>query len=58
MYKILSNNGDTAHDIKEYACDTIDDLQLLPKHVWGSTAFVISTSEVYMQNSQGEWVKI
>ena len=58
MYRITSNSGNTSYGIKEFICDNIDDLQLLPKDVWGSSAFIISTSEIYMQNSKGEWVKL
>lgn len=59
MVKITKSNGDTAHNILELVCDTPDDMALIPPHVgWGSTCIVISTSEVYMKNSNGEWVKL
>jgi len=46
----------------EYAVDTPADIASLPtdkKEVKsGSVAIVISTSDVYMLNTQGEWVMI
>lgn len=59
MYNIMSNNGNIAHDIKEYCCDTLEDLKTLPtSSAMGSVCLVISTAEVYMLNSQKEWVKL
>lgn len=59
MYKMTSQNGDVVYDVKEYVCDTPDDIVNLPRNCgMGSTCIVISTSEVYMMNSKGEWVKI
>lgn len=58
-YRISRANGDTAHDIYEYVVDTPDDISHLPRSAgWGSTCVVISTSEVYMKNSLGEWVRM
>ena len=58
-YKITKANGDPAHDIVEYVVDTPEDISYLPPMAgWGSTCIVISTSEVYMKNSQGKWVKL
>ena len=49
----------------EYVCDTRDDIQSLPttkstpyKCGFGSTAFVIEDSSVWMLNSDGEWKEI
>lgn len=58
MYKITSNDGDVAYGVKEFACDTLDDLRTLPNCSMGSVAFVISTAEVFMLNSKKEWVKL
>ena len=58
MYKITSNDGDIAYGVKEFACDTPDDLKDLPNCAMGSVAFVISTAEVFMLNSKKEWVKL
>ena len=58
MYNITANDGDVAHGINEFACDTVEDLATLPQCKMGSTAFVIATSEIYMINSKGEWVKL
>jgi hypothetical protein len=58
MYKITSNDGDVAYGIKEFVCDTLDDLNTLPPCQMGSVAIVIANAEVYMKNSKGEWVKL
>jgi hypothetical protein len=58
MYKITSNDGDIAYGVKEFACDTPDDLETLPNCAMGSVAIVISTAEVFMLNSKKEWVKL
>lgn len=59
MIKMTSQNGDVVFDVKEYVCDTSDDLVNLPRNCgMGSTCIVISTSEVYMMNSKREWTKI
>lgn len=59
MIKMTSQNGDVVFDVKEYVCDTPDDLSKLPRTCgMGSTCVVISTSEVYMMNSNREWVKL
>lgn len=53
------NSGTTAYGIQHFICDTPDDIPNLSTAVaQGSTAFVISTSEKYMLNSQGQWIKI
>lgn len=58
MYKITSNDGDIAYGIKEFVCDTPEDLKDLPSCAMGSVAFIISTAEAYMINSKKEWVKL
>lgn len=58
MYKLTSNDGDVAYGIKEFVCDTPEDIQTLPSCQMGSTCIVISTAEVYMLNSKKEWVKL
>jgi hypothetical protein len=58
-YRISKANGDSAHDIIEYVVDTPEDILHLPTTAgWGSICIVISTSEVYMKNSLGEWVRM
>ena len=59
MIIIKSNGNKSNPGVKEYILDTPDDIVNLPKDdTMGSNAFVISTSEVYMLNSLGEWVKL
>ena len=58
MKAVIAHDGDVVYGVNEYVCDTIEDLASLPPCGMGSTAIVISTSEVYMRNGKGEWVKI
>lgn len=60
MIKKIEINGEIAYDIIKLALDTPDDLVTLPAIdcAMGSTAIVISTAEVYMRNSSGEWIKM
>lgn len=58
MYKITKSENDIAHGIKEFICDTEKDLESLPNCEMGSTAIVIETASVYIQNSKNEWVKL
>lgn len=53
------NSGNTAYGIQRFICDSPDDIPNLDKTAsQGSTAFIISTSDTYMINSQGQWIKI
>lgn len=58
MYKLVSNDGDVSYGIKEFVCDTPEDIVTLPSCQMGSTCIVISTASVYILNSQKEWVKL
>ena len=58
MYKITSNDGDISYGVKEFVCDSVDDLSILPPCQMGSVAIIIATSEVYMENRRGARVKI
>ena len=58
MFKLIATDGDKAYGIKEYVLDTPEDIKALPPCPMGSSALVISTGEVYMINSNKEWVKI
>lgn len=59
MINLLSQSGHQGYGIKEYILDTPDDLDNLPvTDKAGSTAFIISTSQVYMINSRGEWKEV
>jgi hypothetical protein len=55
----MSNSGHTGYGIKEFVCDTLDDIENLPIDVKpGSAALIISTGAIYMINSKGEWVEV
>ena len=59
MISQLRQSGHKTYGLQEFVCDTPEDLDDLPVDAkMGSTAFVISTSSLYMINSQGEWVEI
>lgn len=58
MVKLIANNGKPVYGVCEYACDSPDDIKELPSCEMGSTCIIISTGELYMMNSNNEWVKI
>lgn len=58
MISLLSVSGKTVYGICEYVCDKEEDVETLPEAPMGSTALVIETGNVYMINSEKEWVKI
>lgn len=59
MINIASQFGQASYNVVKLILDTEDDVAYLPRDFApGSTAFVISTSENYMLNSNGEWKKI
>jgi hypothetical protein len=58
MYNITKNDNDISHGVKEFVCDTVDDLIGLPRCEMGSIAIVLSESAVYMKNGAGKWVKL
>jgi hypothetical protein len=53
MYSVIKNDGDTAYNVNEYMCDSVDDLVILPRCAPGSVAIVIEPNNpsVYMKNS-------
>lgn len=57
MIYIMKTGGHDTYNIKQFTLDTPDDLPNLPTSgiAVGSAALVISTSDVYMLNSKGEW---
>lgn len=59
MITLTSSSGNVQYDVNEYVCDSLEDIPNLPHHcAMGSIAVIISTAEVYMKNSNGEWVKL
>ena len=59
MIKLISSNGNIQYNVNEYVCDTLEELENLPKNcAMGSTCIVISTSELYMMNGEKKWVKL
>lgn len=58
-FGLVSNNGTHNYNYQEFVCDTPADISKLPKDsAPGSTAFVVSTSEVYMMNTERTWILI
>jgi hypothetical protein len=52
-------SGRTAYGIKEYTVDDASGVSELPVDVHiGSSCLVISTGEIYMLNSQRNWIKV
>ena len=61
-HSLYRQDGDILYGVKDYIVDTETDIYSLPtdlkKIKAGSQAFVIATSEKYMLNNQGIWVKV
>lgn len=57
---LRAQNGEERYNVNDYVVDNIADLEAIKKVrcAAGSTALVISTSQVYMKNTDGEWVEI
>lgn len=43
--------------VREFVCDTEEDVATLPECCTKSTALVVATGNVYVVNASGEWVK-
>jgi hypothetical protein len=60
MYATIKRDNETAYNVNEYMCDSIADLDSLPRCAPGSTAIVLEedNAAVYMKNTEGKWVKL
>lgn len=58
-FRIMSNPNDIT---PTFACDTVKDLEEILKDKYyneqGTTAIIIETTDVYMMNSNREWIKL
>lgn len=58
MYSITKQNDSVSYGIKEFTCDTIEDLEELPDCSMGSSAIVLKPLGVYIKDGNKEWIKI
>ena len=60
MYSTIKRDNETVYNVNEYICDSIDDLNSLPRCAPGSTASVLEegSAVVYIKNTDGKWVKL
>lgn len=60
MYSTIKRDNETVYNVNEYICDSIDDLNSLPRCAPGSTAIVLEegSAVVYIKNTDGKWVKL
>lgn len=60
MYAIIKRDDNIPYNVNEYMCDTIADVDSLPKCAPGSTAIVLEEGNVtvFMKNTEGKWVKL
>ena len=60
MYSIIKRDTDVVYNVNEYICDSVADLDSLPRCEPGSVAIILEEGNtvVYMKNSSGEWVKL
>ena len=58
-FKIAKKGNDANPNQTDFICDERSDIDILPTNIsWGSTAFVIDDSSVWMLNSKGIWKEI
>lgn len=60
MYTTIKRGNEVAYNVNEYVCDSVADLDSLPRCAPGSTAVVLEegNTAVYMKNTEGKWVKL
>lgn len=60
MYTTIKRDNEVAYNVNEYVCDSVADLDSLPRCAPGSTAIVLEegNTDVYMKNTEGKWVKL
>lgn len=60
MYHIIQRDQDVPYGVNQYMCDSVEDLNSLPKCEPGSSVIVLEegNATVYMKNSKGKWVKL
>ena len=60
MYAIIKRDDNITYNVNEYMCDTVADLDSLPKCAPGSTAIILEEGNVtvFMKNTEGKWVKL
>lgn len=58
MYAVRAHDGDIEYGVNEYVCDTVEDLESLPRCKMGSTVLVLDTSSVYVKDGNGDWREI
>lgn len=54
----ITQSGQVEYGLREFYLDTPSDLESLKQVACnpGSSAYIISTGETYIKNSQGEWI--
>lgn len=60
MYTTIKRDNEIAYNVNEYVCDSVADLDSLPRCAPGSTAIILEAGNaaVYMKNTEGKWVKL
>jgi hypothetical protein len=54
---MLKDGSHTNREIFQHLCDTVEDLKNIPPTQinFGSLAYIVSTGELYIANSDKEW---
>lgn len=58
MYFITKQNNSISYGVKEFVCDTVEDLEKLPECDMGSSAIVLKPFGLYMKDGSKEWVEV
>ncbi len=60
MYQTIKQDNSVNYNVNQYVCDSITDLDTLPRCLPGSIAIVLEPGNVgvYMKDPKGKWVKL
>ena len=56
MVKLSNEYGKSTSPNRLYKCDTADDLKDIPSPAMGDGAYIISSAELFMCDSKGNWI--
>lgn len=60
MHSVIKHDNEVAYNVNEYVCNSVADLNSLPRCAPGSTAIILGEDNVvvYMKSPEGKWVKL
>ena len=60
MYQTIKQDNNVSYNVNQYVCESIADLDTLPRCLPGSIAIVLEPGNigVYIKDPKGKWVKV